>query len=842
MNIAFDATAILGPMSKNRGIGNYALSQFRMMIKNDTENKYFLLNCFEPFSLFEDPKDAGLVHEEYFYAGKDRFLIQNEKYKAVFGQIVKEFIRKNDIDVFYITSPFESNCYLYDREWFADVKVVVTVYDIIPYVFRERYLADKTTYHWYMKCVDMLRWCDKLLVISESVKTDLINYLQFPPDKIECIWGAVDERYQVVPITESDKDYFRNKFGIQNKFIMCTGGDDDRKNIAGLIEAYSRIGDKLIKEYQLVIVCKLSKESEERYYGLSDKLGIKDRVVLTNFVSYEDLVKLYNMADLMAFPSQYEGFGLPVVEAFASGTAVLTSNNSSLVEIAGDAAYLVDPFSIQDIARGLKEALLDENRNVMAEKGFEQLKKFQWEVVADDAIRAINSLDFSGAEKEENTEKKKIAFFTPLPPVQSGISDYSVDILNGISKYFDVDVFVDSGYEPVCELQGNIKVYNHKRFDPKTKYFDIIYQMGNSEYHFYMYPYVKKYKGTVVLHDYNLHGAVQYKALFQEKDYDLYRNYLLEDYSTQRVDEYIGDLKAGKTSLAVYDMELNGFITNYANKIIVHSDEAREKLLKKDIARDVRTIRHYAAIEKLADAEKAKEKLGYKKEDVVFAAFGHMHTTKRVVPILKAFAKLCKEYDDAKFVFVGKLDEGIKKVFYDLVNSNRLGDKVKVTGYTELDEFIEYIDATDVCLNLRYPYNGETSGSLMRILAKGKCVLINDIGSFGEIPDGACVKLPNVETMVSEEAEVEFIYKEMRALLEEPEKRAAIGKAARKYAEENLDINIVCRQYAEYILQNRRNVLNEQLLREIRTNELLPKGYNDMEIGLLAKTLAYCKL
>ena len=159
MNIAFDATAILGPMSKNRGIGNYALSQFRTMIKNDIENKYFFFNCFEPFSLFEDPEDAGLVHEEYFYAGKDRFLIQNEKYKAVFGQIIKEFIRKNDIDVFYITSPFESNCYLYDRKWFADVKVVVTVYDIIPYVFRERYLADKTTYRWYMKCVDMLRWC-----------------------------------------------------------------------------------------------------------------------------------------------------------------------------------------------------------------------------------------------------------------------------------------------------------------------------------------------------------------------------------------------------------------------------------------------------------------------------------------------------------------------------------------------------------------------------------------------------------------------------------------------------------------------------------------------------------
>ena len=80
MNIAFDATAILGPMSKNRGIGNYALSQFRTMIQNDPENQYFFFNCFEPFSLFEDAEDQKLVKEEYFYVGKDRFLMKNEQY------------------------------------------------------------------------------------------------------------------------------------------------------------------------------------------------------------------------------------------------------------------------------------------------------------------------------------------------------------------------------------------------------------------------------------------------------------------------------------------------------------------------------------------------------------------------------------------------------------------------------------------------------------------------------------------------------------------------------------------------------------------------------------------
>ncbi len=838
MNIAFDATAILGPMSKNRGIGNYSLSQFTKMIEMGKDNNYFLINFFENTKLF-DIGTSDNIYEFYFDCGKDGFLLNHIEYKEVIGDVIKKFIKENQIDVFYITSPFDDHVQIYEKEWFEGVNTVVTVYDVIPYVFKERYLSDKSTYQWYMKCIEMLRWIDKLLVISESVKQDLIKHLSFNEKKIDVIWGAVDDIYKEISITAEEKVRLFRKFKIQNQYIMCTGGDDERKNLQGLIEAYSQMPEELISKYQLVIVCKLSDHSVERYSNLAKERNIENRIVLTNFVSQEELLMLYNLATVMAFPSKYEGFGLPIVEAWACGTPVLTSNNSSLVEIAGDGAVIVDPFKIENITRGLIEILSNIDLDVLLSKGKERLNYFQWKIVAKNAIKYIQELEIN--ETGKMIETKKIAFFTPLPPIQSGISDYSVDILNSLSEYFDIDVFIDDAYKVECDLNNNINVYNHKRFNVKENYYDIIYQVGNSEYHIYMFAYIKKYKGTVVLHDYNLHGVVQHKALYIEKrNFKLYSDFLLEDLDEGVVQSYLSQLSNGEVGLKINEMELNGFITNYANKIIVHSDEAKEKLLRKDISRNVRTIRSYAKIEDLVDNVRIKENNGIDKKNIVISSFGHIHETKRAIPTIKAFSKLCKNYSNIKYLFVGKLDSVLSDTFNNTVRELHLEDRITVTGYTELQKFEEYINMTDICLNLRYPYNGETSGSLMRILAKGKSVIVNNIGSFSEIPDNACIKIPNVAEM-TEEQEIDEIYHAMDLLVSKEEARIEMGINARKYAEQNLDLNVIAKQYADFINTEYKSSLNEDMLRSISEKEIKPKRYSENEIVSLTRTLAYGK-
>lgn len=838
MNIAFDSTAILGPMSKNRGIGNYALSQFITMINLDKENNYFFINLFEDFKLSEFISECDNFEESYLYCGRDNFLLKEPNYENVIGDIIKNYIKKNNIDVFYITSPFESSYPLYKKEWFGNIKVVATVYDIIPYVFKDKYLTDKNTYSWYMSCIEILNWVDKCLVISKSVKDDMVKFLGFDESKISVIYGAVDNRFKKIVINENKKKEILSKFGIENRFVMCTGGDDERKNINELIIAYSRIGQDLINSYQLVIVCKLSIDSMNKYLNVINNNKLSGRVILTNFVTNDELIILYNLAHLMAFPSKYEGFGLPVVEAFACGVPVLTSNNSSLGEIAEDAAVLIDPYNTKDITRGLIESLTRIDLNELIMKGFEKLKLYQWEKVAALAIEQINSM---GVINASTFQKKKIAFFTPLPPIKSGISDYSVDILNAMSEYFEIDVYIDDGYNPKCQLNYGINIYNHKQFiKNNNKYYETIYQIGNSEFHAYMWGYIKKYKGTIVLHDYNLHACIQHHALYLgENDIKLYKSFLLEDFDEEVIEEYIADLINGSSNIRINEMELNGFAVNYAKKIIVHSIEAREKLLKKDIHRNIKTINHYAKIEPLVDINEVKSKMNVDVKTIVMASFGHIQETKRAIPILKAFNRLYKDHDNVKYYFVGKLDDSIKLEFESFIKENSLQNKVIVTGYTELDEFVNYIDLTDICFNLRYPYNGETSGSLMRILAKGKCVVVNDIGSFSEIPDSCCIKLPSADKM-SEESEVNMIYNVMEEIMFN-NKRNIVSKNARNFAETNLDLNKISEKYVDFI--NEMNVphLNEAIILKILNDEIVPLKYSKQEILKLSRTLGFSK-
>ena len=838
MNIGFDATAILGPMSKNRGIGNYGLSLFKTLINKDKENQYYMLNFFEESNMEKKWGNIENFEEVYMYTGKDRFLLSDPEYKKILGEIIKRFIKEKSIDVYYITSPFDNSIVIYEKEWLSAAKVVAIVYDIIPYIFRKRYLPGKKDLQWYMSCVDVLKFVDRCLAISQSVKTDMVRYLNFSEKKIDVIWGASSEKFYKVDISESERVELYNKFGIVDNFIMCTGGDDERKNLAGLIDAYSKIRRDLIEKYQLVIVCKLSAGAEQVYAGQAQHLGLKNRVILTNFVSDDELLKLYNLATALVFPSKYEGFGLPVVEAFACETPVVTSNNSSLVEIAGEAAVLVDPFDIKDVSRGIEEILTSDNCKELISKGLERLREFNWPKVADNVIASIKKLDNVS---RPQANKKKIAFFTPLPPIESGISDYSVDILNELSKYTGIDVYIDDGYEEKCQLADNISVYNHKKFEASL-YDIIIYQVGNSHYHAYMYDYIVNYPGVVVLHDYNMHSVAQYEALFFRKnDIELYGRYLSYDYDESIVNDVLDRIKrTGQIPTNYSDMELNGFITNYAKKIIVHSNEAHEKLLRKDISRIIKTIRHYAKIGEISDKFAIRKEMGYTGGEIIIASFGHIHKNKRALQILKAVGLLCKKYDNLTYVFAGKLDEGTKSEFNDIVFENGLQKRVKVTGYINLDLFEKYIDITDICVNLRWPYNGETSGSLMRILAKGKCVLVNDIGSFAEIPDDACVKLPSVESMTEDE-EVSAIYNALENLISNEERRKELSTAARKYAQEYLNLKKIVEEYWNFCGKEQEKTLDEEIIKKIGMNEIENKNYTYEECEQLSETLAYLK-
>jgi len=506
MNIAIDLMSILGP-TKNRGIGYYTTSQLKALFTLDKENNYFLLNLFEDIQLKDVLYYDGNVSEYYFNTGNNLLLWE---YPELIGEIYKNFILEHKIDLFYITSPFDHRHPL-EKTWFVNTKYIVTIYDLIPYIFPNEYLKTNEMKKLYKKALELVINSDGMLAISQSVKNDLLKYnICKNKNKIKVINAGADiNRFHIINISEDEKLQMQKKYGIFNNFILCVGGDDERKNIAYLIEAYSHLSEELRLQYQLVIVCHLPKSSEERYYTIAKKMGVVDRVVFTKFVSDEDLTKLYNMAFVSAFVSKYEGFGLPVLESMMCGVPVLTSNNSSLVEIAGDAAILVDPFDITDIVRGLNDLLSKTDLDVLRKAGFERAKSFSWEKTAKLTLDAICNVTPKLYKPLTECNCKRIAFFTPLPPIQSVISNYSVDIINKLVKHISIDVFIDIDYSYNCLLPQNVNVYKHTKFFIKRKKYDkIIFQLGNNNYHEYMLGYIRKYNGIVVLHDYNLNDSV----------------------------------------------------------------------------------------------------------------------------------------------------------------------------------------------------------------------------------------------------------------------------------------------------------------------------------------------
>jgi len=188
----------------------------------------------------------------------------------------------------------------------------------------------------------------------------------------------------------------RERYGIGSRFILYFGGFDMRKNVPRLIEAYAQLPEALRREYQLVI--------SGRYQHLGhplfpdprvtvDRLGLEGNVVFTGQIREQDKAPLYSAATVFAFPSLYEGFGMPVLEAMACGTPVVTSNRSALPEVVGDAGLLVDPYDTDAICAGLAD-LLDhqDRRDDLARRGLDRARRFTWGQVAEQTVRVYDSV------------------------------------------------------------------------------------------------------------------------------------------------------------------------------------------------------------------------------------------------------------------------------------------------------------------------------------------------------------------------------------------------------------------------------------------------------------------
>jgi glycosyltransferase involved in cell wall biosynthesis len=220
-----------------------------------------------------------------------------------------------------------------------------------------------------------------IIAVSQSTKEGLVNLLGIPPQKIRVVPLAVASRFKVVE-DEALKESIRRKYALPPRFFLFVGLLNPRKNGVRLIQAYHRFKSETDLPHKLVFVGAKGWLYEDVLAQI-EELGLEKEIIFTGYVADEDLPPIYNLAEALVYPSLYEGFGLPILEAMACGTPVITSNVSSAPEVAGGAALLVDPYDVDQLAEVMyKVASQGDLRAYLTRHGLKRARDFSWEKTA----------------------------------------------------------------------------------------------------------------------------------------------------------------------------------------------------------------------------------------------------------------------------------------------------------------------------------------------------------------------------------------------------------------------------------------------------------------------------
>src|SRR6266496_125984 len=255
---------------------------------------------------------------------------------------------------------------------------VVTIHDCIHLMFPQ-YLPSRFALAYARTSIELAaRRATRIMTVSESSKRDILRFVDVKPDKIDVIYNAFDERFGVEP-REEDVVRVRERYQLHDEFVLYAGNVKPHKNLERLIEAFDLVRKRGLDHLRLVLIG----DEISKYAGLRRAVHQHQLHKYVRFLGYlpeETLAVMYRLAGVFVFPSLYEGFGLPPLEAMASGTPVVTSNVSSMPEVAAGAAVLVDPYDPGAIADGIERVLTDEGlRTDLRRRGLARAHQFSWE-------------------------------------------------------------------------------------------------------------------------------------------------------------------------------------------------------------------------------------------------------------------------------------------------------------------------------------------------------------------------------------------------------------------------------------------------------------------------------
>lgn len=370
MKIAIDSRS--ATLHAGSGIGTYTKNLVLNLLNINSSDRLNVIWTGElPSNIKKDNADIFLIsgrHGEFF----EKFYLPN-------------LLNKNNIDLYHIPQngigfPFDSS-----------INTIVTIHDLIPYIMPEtvgkgylkRFLRDMPY---------IISQAAGIITVSEYSKKDILRFFpEFPEEKIFVTPLAANTTFK--PLDKNlCKKHIKDNFKVEDPFILYVGGFSKRKNVKELILAFKHVKPSLNKNYKLIIAGSLRDEGIS-LKNFVESEGLSDSIVFTGFIEDSFLPTLYNAADTFVYPSLYEGFGLPPLEAMSCKTPVITSNLTSIPEVTSDAAILINPHNIDELSSALVTLLNNDSlKQNLAEKGYKRSQNFTWNNTAEKTFAAYKKV------------------------------------------------------------------------------------------------------------------------------------------------------------------------------------------------------------------------------------------------------------------------------------------------------------------------------------------------------------------------------------------------------------------------------------------------------------------
>lgn len=748
-----------------RGMGRLSLGLLRALHQYapDTLNDYKIIGIHntegsESSSTWQDQLKRympGILFQELPFAGpRDNDVKQGlDINRQLIASYLTDTTAKSDEVLFFSPSLLDDTVYacLPDttKAELNHIKTIAIFYDLIPFLFWQRYLTslDQKANYFY-RLADVFK-ADVVICDSATTLNDLHRFLFVPRERLYVIHCG-DPNFNEDASIKDHSSTFTKSLEAQ-KFILSVSGDDLRKNNERMVAGFEKFNRLHNNEYKLIIT---SSFSEETQFKLNE---ISGSIVFSQKIPNEDLDWLYRNAKCLLFVPEYEGLGLPVLEAAKYELPVVASNIEVFREITTDGVTFVDEMQATSIASGLNE-VIDKGWSPRKKELDRILKLWSWSTAAKEFGDILEKISFSHKQKR----LPNIAIVCPDPRGISSIGKFVQEQHAEIISKAQVTYYLEKSptleEERIAYLPYVAKCLTIDEFirdQDKSKFDQIIYHIGNSDYHLYTLRAALTTPGTTILHDTNISGLAG--LMRAHKIWDRAR-YETELKITEKLNEFGSDLS------------FSGSLISSSDRIIVHSTYALEAvtsaLVKMEKKKTVLKLEHPMTLPDTVIKRVDKSVLDIGLAGIINMAKG-----------LDVLELLFKKDNISNRIMCHMFGYSYASNIVELVSLYRLGPIVLETDLPDLG-FQNKIREMDLLLNYRPIYHGETSRATLEAMRYGVVPIVRNVGWFSELPDDTAIKVNSPQEIPSA----------IEALLENKELLLKMSDNCREFIKRNCSV------------------------------------------------------